>query len=310
MTGPLDEVAEAIRSSLPEPIGCLGAGTRGGLPADTVAVRAPGGILRIEPEEMIVRCLAGTPVEELSEALAAHGQEISLPAGGTIGGALAVGRSDPLRLGRGPVRDTVLEIHYVDAVGTVVRNGGPTVKNVSGFDLCRLLVGSWGTLGLLGEVVLRTRPIPRARRWYSSESDPDELLRSLHRPVSILWDGAYCTVCLEGHPGDLDAAASRFALTEVDGPPRLPDRFRWSIPPGSVTELRGTGTFVAEIGVGVVHHGELPPPERAMSTAQRTLMSRVRAAFDPERRFLCGADAPEEMRSPSEESPDETLLPT
>jgi FAD/FMN-containing dehydrogenase len=59
------------------------------------------------------------------------------PDGGTIGGALAVGHSGIRRLGWGPVRDTVLQVRYVSAAGEVVKAGGPTVKNVSGFDLCR-----------------------------------------------------------------------------------------------------------------------------------------------------------------------------
>ena len=70
------------------------------------------------------------------------------------------------------------QVRYVSAEGTVVKAGGPTVKNVSGFDLCRLLVGSLGTLGLIAEVVLRTRPLPAAERWLAGEADPFALLRA------------------------------------------------------------------------------------------------------------------------------------
>ena len=77
--------------------------------------RAPAGIERIEPEEMIAACGAGTSVAELQAALAERGQLVCLPAGGSVGGVLAVGRSDVTRLGRGPVRDTVLQARVVNA---------------------------------------------------------------------------------------------------------------------------------------------------------------------------------------------------
>ena len=79
------------------------------------------------------------PSTSCSAALAEWGQLVALPPGGTVGGALAVGRSDVTRLGRGPVRDALLQARVVSAEGHVVKAGGPTVKNVSGFDLCRLV---------------------------------------------------------------------------------------------------------------------------------------------------------------------------
>ena len=139
----------------------------------TREVRAPAGIVEHEPAEMTVRVRAGTTIDELDAALAPHGQCVALPGGSrTVGGVLAVGRSGLRRLGYGPVRDTVLEVRYVSAEGAVVKAGGPTVKNVSGFDLPRLLVGSLGTLGLIAEVVLRTRPLPAASRWVGGRGRP------------------------------------------------------------------------------------------------------------------------------------------
>jgi len=144
------------------PITISGLGTRGGAVDGVRCVHAPTGIEWVQPDEMIVCCGAGTPVDELVAAIAEHRQTVVLPAGGTVGGALAVGRSDHRRLGYGPVRDTLLQARYVSAAGEVVKAGGPTVKNVSGFDLCRLLVGSQGTLGFIGEVIVRTRPFAAA----------------------------------------------------------------------------------------------------------------------------------------------------
>ncbi len=209
-----------------------------------------------------------------------------VPDGGTIGGALAVGHSGLRRLGWGPVRDTVLQVRYVSAAGEVVKVGGPTVKNVSGFDLCRLLVGSRGTLGFLADVILRTRPRPVGERWFTSERDPWDLLTELYRPTSILWDGATTWVLLDGHPDDVQRQVGASGLRPADGPPELPEH-RWSVTPSSLTGLRsaqtvmgGPGSFVAEIGVGIVHHTRpqiRPTPDRETIDLHRRITSRVRS---------------------------------
>src|SRR5205807_7009871 len=153
------------------------------------------------------------------------GQTVALPdwKGATVGGVLAVGRSGIRRLGYGPIRDVLLEARYVSSGGELVKAGGPTVKNVSGFDLCRMLVGSLGTLGFLAEVVLRVRPLPAASRWFATDSDPFALFRRLHQPISLLWDGATTWVLLEGHPDDIEEQARANGLEPAAGPPVLPD---------------------------------------------------------------------------------------
>ena len=171
-------------------------------------VHAPSGIAEYEPAEMVVRVAAGTVVAELDAALARHGQQVPLdprdPSRATIGGVLAVGQSGIRRLRYGPLRDTLLEARFVTAAGKLVKAGGPVVKNVTGFDLGRLLVGSLGTLGILAEVVLRAQPRPAGRMWLAAQSaDPFAARRSLFRPSSILWDGTTTWVLLEGHPADI-----------------------------------------------------------------------------------------------------------
>ena len=237
-----------------------GAATRGGPVPGVRVVRAPTGIDWLRGDEMTVCCGAGTLVAELDEALAAVGQCVAIPPSGTVGGALAAGRSGLRRLGYGPVRDALLQARYVSAAGDVVKAGGPTVKNVSGFDLCRLLVGSLGTLGFIGEVILRTRPRARHEQWYATTADPIETFRRLYRPTSMLWDGTTTWVLLEGHPDDVADSAACRRPDEAAGPPALPTGGRWSIPPSELKSLRGT--FVAEVGVGVVHHADPPPPRR------------------------------------------------
>lgn len=272
-------------------------------------VRPPAGLVSVEAADMTVRVHAGTTVADLDAALAEVGQCVALPAwpGATVGGVLAVGRSGLRRLGWGPVRDTLLQVRAVSAEGAVVTAGGPTVKNVSGFDLCRLLAGSLGTLGLIAEVVLRTRPLPVAERWLAGDADPFALVRTLHRPAAVLWDGTTTWVLLDGHPADVEAEAARAGLADAAGPPDLPPH-RWSLRP---TELAGlaprpgaaagerradagsgggdTGRFVAEVGVGVVHAAE-QPPARTASPEVAQLHRRIKHLFDPTGRLAPGRD--------------------
>ncbi len=270
----------------------------GGFPTSgTRLVPAPAGILDYEPAEMTVRCLAGTTIGVLSAALAEAGQQVILPAdrpAATVGGLVAVGYSGLFRLGVGPVRDAVLQVRYVSAEGLVVTGGGPTVKNVAGFDLPRLFVGSLGTLGLIGEVILRTRPQPQTERWLFGHTDPFALRDVLHRPQAILWDGSTTWVALAGYGADVDAESAvvkGLGLVEVEGPPaRGPHRL--SLSPG---ELRGlparpdVGPFLAEIGVGTVHVAAVPPP-RPLDPALETIHQRIKANFDPEGRLNPGRD--------------------
>ncbi len=220
---------------------------------------------------------------------AEHGQCVALPAwdGATVGGVLAVGHSGIRRLGYGPVRDTLLQARYVSAEGRVVKAGGPTVKNVSGYDLCRLLVGSLGTVGLIGEVILRTRPIPAASRWFTAETaDPSALVAALYRPASVLWDGARAWALLEGHPADVEALASASGLAPTDAPPALPPH-RWSISPTEISALRARSSSRWAWASCTT-----PSPNRLVRSTQSSqdLSARIRRLFDPEHRLNPGRD--------------------
>lgn len=278
------------------PVTIAGLSTRGGAVVGVRVVAAPRGIEWIQADEMTTCVGTGTPIDELSAALAEVGQRTVLPDGGTIGGALAVGASGIRRLGDGPMRDALLQARYVSAAGDVVTAGGPTVKNVSGFDVCRLLVGSRGTLGFLGEVILRTRPLALHSQWYGRfTNDPDAVFAALHRPVSVLWDGSRVSVLLEGHPLDVAEQAAAAGLAEVDGPPAITWSGHLRVAPSAlstaVTSL--TGPFVAEMGLGVVHvaaqASENPPP--AEDKALQALSTRVKQQFDPAGRLNPGVGA-------------------
>lgn len=287
----MDLTAFAAEVGSHGPVTITGLGTRGGPVPDLRTIGAPDGIDWIQPAEMTVSCGAGTMVAELDAALLEHGQCVAIPPSGTIGGALAVGRSGVRRLGYGPIRDAVLQVHYVSAAGQVVKAGGPTVKNVSGFDLCRLMVGSRGTLGFLGDVILRTRPRARFEQWFRSgpadADDADDLLGALYRPTSALWDGTNVWVLLEGDERDVAVQVAELPLDPVADPPALPTGGRWSIPPRRHREL--TGTFVVELGVGVVHHADLPPPPD-VDPVIADLHRRIKERFDPRVRLNPGVD--------------------
>ena len=227
---------------------------------------------------MTVRVRAGTTVDELAAGwLRARPSPCcpgrALPwAACSSGAATSAAWAGPAGHGAGPL--------WVGGHGRGA--GGPTVKNVSGFDLCRLMVGSLGTLGLLAEVVLRTRPAPAASRWVAGEVDPAALLRRLHRPSAVLWDGTTTWALLEGHPADVEDQARLSGLPDAPGPPPLPPH-RWSVRPAEVFRLAAhgdIGPFVAEVGVGVVH-ASVPPPARPVDPAVVRLHERTKALFDP-----------------------------
>jgi glycolate oxidase FAD binding subunit len=116
---------------------------------------------------MTVAVHAGTPLRALAEELAPHGQHVAFDAarvgaGATVGGLFATADSGPGALTHGSLRDLVIGVTMVLADGTVARSGGHVIKNVAGYDLAKVLHGSYGTLGVLAVVVLRLHPAPKA----------------------------------------------------------------------------------------------------------------------------------------------------
>ncbi len=259
--------------------------------ADVRDLHAPDGVVDVQPSELIVRVGAGTPVAELDVALAEVGLQCPLDppsSAATVGGVLSVGHSGVRRLRHGHVRDTVLEALYVSADGVLRRAGAPVVKNVTGFDLPRLLVGSIGTLGLVGEVVLRCGPIPAQRGWWQAPGvDPWAVRNAVFRPSSILWDGTTAWVQLEGSEAEVHAEVRSLPgeRWESCAAPTLPPG-RSSVGPAMVKRLRtedpsvaiGTTWWMAEIGTGVVHGANLARP--AVAPPILELNRRMKDAFD------------------------------
>ncbi|MCC5985228.1 MAG: glycolate oxidase subunit GlcE [Rhodobacteraceae bacterium] len=169
------ELAEAIRSA-EGPLRVRGGGTRPvGRPVTGAVLETGGvqGVVLYEPGALTLVARAGTPLAEVEAALAAEGQMLPFepmdhrPVLGTagaptVGGVVAGNVSGPRRVVAGACRDSMIGVRFVDGAGTVLRNGGRVMKNVTGYDLVRLMAGSYGTLGVLSEVAFKVLPVPEA----------------------------------------------------------------------------------------------------------------------------------------------------
>ncbi|MEI5997907.1 glycolate oxidase subunit GlcE [Paraburkholderia bengalensis] len=226
----IDRVRQAIANQ--EPLRIRGSNSKhtlgrrvDGVDIDT---RSNCGIVSYDPSELVITARSGTPLSEVNAVLDAANQ--MLPAepptfGGmaTIGGAVASGLSGPRRPWAGSLRDFVLGCRVVTGEGRHLRFGGQVMKNVAGYDVSRLIAGSFGCLGLLTEVSLKVLPKPRASAFLSIATDAEEALRELAAwrksalPVSgaCHFDGRL-HVRLEGGEGSVRAATDRIGAEAAE----------------------------------------------------------------------------------------------
>src|SRR6056297_2956410 len=285
--------------------------------ADELSTAELTGVVDHRPQDLVVTVRAGTPIEELSALLAAHGQECPIEPlaghGSTVGGRLATALAGPRQLQAGRVRDWVLRVRLVTADGRVVTAGGVTVKDVTGYDLCRVATGSWGGVGVITEVTLKLRPIPTRTAWFATDQPAPEILARLYRPAAVVTTAERTLVCLEEHPDDVAAQAAAAGLVPTE-PPTWPTAARAAVDPARLGELttwaRATGVDHAAFeGVGVCLFGDLTDPTvvaaQVADVGGRLLVldggatagamglppppamaERVRAALDPHRTLL------------------------
>ncbi|QFT61404.1 FAD-binding protein [Roseivivax sp. THAF30] len=169
--GSEQEMSEAIRAAS-GPVRIVGGGTRGGFgTGEVIETGGLSGITLYEPGALTLVARAGTPLSEIEDALARENQRLAfepmdhralLGTRGkpTLGGVAAGNISGPRRIQAGAARDFMLGVRFVDGNGTIVKNGGRVMKNVTGYDLVKLMAGSWGQLGVLTEISLKVLPVP------------------------------------------------------------------------------------------------------------------------------------------------------
>jgi glycolate oxidase FAD binding subunit len=173
------DVEDAVRWALSEEktLELIGRGSKRALgrPSQsdlTLDLSGLTGVTLYEPEELVLSAKAGTPLREIEELVAAKGQQLEFEpmdygpvlgvpaASGSLGGALAVNLAGPRRIKSGAARDHFLGVAAVSGRGEAFKSGGRVVKNVTGYDLCKLLAGSFGTLAAMTEVTIKTLPRP------------------------------------------------------------------------------------------------------------------------------------------------------
>nr|WP_249816189.1 FAD-binding protein [Bradyrhizobium sp. 138] len=176
------DVEEVVRAAIAneQPIEIIGHGSKRGIghAMATNAVldlSALNAVTSYEPNELIITLQAGAPLNDVLSLIDAKNQQFAFepmdtapllgtPALGTIGGMVAAGLTGPRRIRAGGARDHLLGAHAVSGFGDSFKTGGKVVKNVTGYDLCKLLAGSWGTLSVMTEVTLKVMPKPEAER--------------------------------------------------------------------------------------------------------------------------------------------------
>jgi glycolate oxidase FAD binding subunit len=278
--------------------------------------------------DLIATVGAGMPLARLNEHVATAGQRLALDEtvpGTTVGGALATNTSGPLRMLAGTMRDLLIGVTMVRADGVVARAGGKVVKNVAGYDVGKLLVGSYGTLAVVTEATFRLHPVPQSRRWVGVAARDaahaaeltQAVLHSQTVPSALEVDatagGVRVDVLVEGRP---EGVAGRTAVLSgllpgaetSEQPPAGWGRYPWDDTTEShvgikvtfrlsgltdVVEAAGEHGLRGSAGVGVAYVAV--PAERDM-TEIRAILERLREATARHGGSAVVLDAPQAIK--------------
>jgi len=280
-----------------------------------IALESLDRVVAHAPDDMTVSAEAGITLARLQSELARAGQWLPIdppnPKRLTIGALLATNVSGPRRFGCGTIRDHLIGIKVALADGRLIQSGGRVVKNVAGYDLAKLFVGSHGSLGVVVEATFKLRPLPEAEQFVRARCGSLEEAGALMEPI---FESEITPVALDLHDLPSPAAAgfplfslvtgfagtveevewqqtraAELGLKEAatldhekhfwngDSPPR-----RISVAPSNVIEtvrVLGGAPFVARAGNGVVYYRGGPPPAREPLPVG--LMQRLKSEFDP-----------------------------
>lgn len=219
-----------------------------------------------QPDDLTVVVEAGVRLADLEALLSERGQSVmaaEVPGDGTVGGAVAAAVSGWRRLRYGPIRERVLETVLATGDGRIVRAGARVVKNVTGYDIPRLVTGSLGSLGVITCVCLKLWPMGAVRSMVRVD-DPIEAVAKVYRPLAVLEEDGITTVYLSGPGAQVEADVAALDGTSVEGhrwPDPFDDRIVVSVRvppamlPDAVRRLPSAARYVAAHGVGEVVAG-------------------------------------------------------
>lgn len=217
------------------------------------------------PAELTATVQAGVAVDDLSDLLEGAGQwwpQADRLPGATVGGVVAAAASSRHRLRHGPVRDSLLEVVLVTGDGRLVKGGGPTVKSVAGYDIPRLMTGSFGRLGVIVQVTIKLTPLPPFSEWFVLEAPPAErdaaarrIARDVFRVGAILLTPRGLWVRLAGPSADV-VAPDGMTVAVAPHEPAAATMVHIGVPPAQLGRLVGAlddrgADYIAEYGTGV-----------------------------------------------------------
>ena len=250
-------------------------------------------VVAYEPAEMLAVVEAGMRYGAFAALLAENGQEwpVDAPYDATVGGVIAAGVSSPRRSRVGHVRDTVVEMELVTGDGRLIHSGARTVKNVTGYDVHRLLTGSLGTLGAIVQVGVKVRPVPESALTLRGEGPGTEIGARLHDAVpsaaAIVAAPDHVRIRLEGWGGEVEAQAATardetplsndegaepFAVLEPEGTSIV----EAAVPASRLEEmLSGAEDWRALVGVGIAWIGASGPQELAAVRARASALGGI-----------------------------------
>ncbi len=329
----IEGIAEVIRNAAAEgtPLAVIGHGSRDAIgrptnTADVLSTAALSGIELYEPEELVIAARAGTPLADIEAALAEKGQMLAFeppdlsrllgrdaPDPGTLGGMTASGLAGPRRIRAGGVRDHLLGFEAVNGRGEIFKSGGRVMKNVTGYDLSKLMCGSWGTLAVLCRLTFKVLPAPEtevtlAWRGLGEEEanalmtaamkTPWEVSAAVHLPAGA--EGrdlrALTVLRIEGFSRSVSARAE--ALAKDLGGHGTPERLEAEDSRRLWRQVRDVAPFLdvpAEWGIWRL---SVPP------AAGAAVLARIRERLDDAAAFLDWAGGLIWLAAPMGESPE------